>query len=209
MYGTFPNFKTDLDNNFYKPNAILKKPLFIGNDVEMLLPKLYQYKKTSKITDILNSSYIITLIISNDLKKIFDNNIIYEMSYFRTSFTTLNNEKLDYYFVKPKFEALDCIDFHESEFYVWENIGPLNKSRKNPLKFKNKNELIEYEKKGGEPYEIIKLVINKDWNFDFFALKMVEDFALCFIISERLKTIIEESGMTGIGFMELNLQNNK
>ena len=78
MYGTFPNFKTDLDNNFYKPNAILKKPLFIGNDVEMLLPKLYQYKKTSKITDILNSSYIITLIISNDLKEIFDNNIIYE-----------------------------------------------------------------------------------------------------------------------------------
>jgi hypothetical protein len=212
MYGTFPNFGSRFDKIVSFTNSITTKPLFIGNDKKIEVPELFQHRKTSKITDNLNgllAGFSFTMIISEKLKELLKTMKVFEMSFFKTIYTTLENKELDYYFVKAKVEALESIDYDKTEFYEWENIGPLNKSKKNPLKFKNKDELINYEKNGGVAYEILKLVIDKNWEYDFFALKMVEDFALCFIVSEKLKEQMEQEGITGVGFLELNVGNPK
>jgi hypothetical protein len=49
-----------------------------------------------------------------------------------------------------------------------------------------------------------KVAIKDDCNLDFFSLSPVRNSAICFFVSEKLKTTLEKARFTGITFKEMN-----
>lgn len=162
-----------------------------------------------KLCDVLKfigeGSQIKGWLISNDLKLLLENFIIAEPHYFYLSKLLYKEEKLDYYIFQfaGKFifkQTILHIDYTKTIFW-------------NPLKqqdvfVSNKEEFIsEYQKIYKENGGLENIVQNKKLvlkeKFDFFPMGtfMKDD-----IVSENLKKAIEENGITGFEFSELDYE---
>lgn len=114
--------------------------------------------------------------VSDNMKNVLEDNVNEEL-FFRHAFLTYEGIEYPYYYLMPK--KYDCIDFEKSN----------------------------YEKDDGEPggirisngFALKKDVIN---NSDIFRAKYLSN--KIFIISERLKKILEENDIVGIKYTHIS-----
>lgn len=144
-------------------------------------------------------------LVSEKLKKLFENFKISEPYCFYPSKLLFKDERLDYYifhFSAHNFRKLltDYISFTKSLFF--------DLNQKINFTVANERELLVQQEKilDASGYEIInvpikKLVLNSD--IDFFPMQTFLGDILC---SERLKQAIEKNGITGFEFFELDYE---
>lgn len=208
VYGTsYPNFGSNIEESFYKPNSIFQQKEFSDQYEDVIVPKLWQHHKSAKITDMLNTGALGNSgyhIISERLKKILENYNLYEIAFYKTIFTTLDGRKLNYYYMMAKKEAIECIDFLKSDFAEWEVLSPHLRKTFKYLEFKNITEYKEYRNSDKPSLQIVKLNVNRGWGYDLFVLKSTGDMGLCFIASNKLKQAIEKEALTGIFLSRVN-----
>jgi hypothetical protein len=144
-------------------------------------------------------------LISEKLKSILENYKIAKPHFYYSSKLLYKGEKLDYHvfqfsgdnFLSP---LVDYINFNESLFF--------DPNQKINFQIMNMADLIFHTKRilKESGYEIIsipikRLVLNN--SLDFFAM---QSFLGDNIISEKLKNAIEENGITGFEFSELDYE---
>lgn len=144
------------------------------------------------------------LFISKKLKKLFEDFNMSDPHFYYASKLTYQNEKFDYYiyqFTGNKIfkHTISYIDFNESVFF-----DPLKKEN---IVVDNSDEFIlEYKKiykANGNDNKLKnkKLVLKKYLDFIPLGIIMKDN-----IVSARLKNAIEENGITGFEFSELDYE---
>jgi hypothetical protein len=190
------NHLVPLDNPLHLWNARR-----IGSkwDDSISIPEPILMKK-AKLTDVISS--VVTggnLIISDKLKRILsstNNNCI--------QFIQVNivyqEKKIPYWIVNPHCFGVENIDFINSEIWLTD-AGITDVSK---LVLVNINEFNEKcnELKPPMSLQFKKLAFLEKTKDDFFVIRYtLSGFGY---VSEKLKTVIEEAGCTGIRFMEIN-----
>ena len=163
---------------------------------------------SSKITDLIDVSgmgFSRKLLISSKLKSILEENRISGMQFFPSNLIE-RNKIVENYWVLNMYEIdMDLIDFKNSEIYETKDVfDKLSLLKINSIdEFKSKQEEIESK---GFPYgiQIDKIHIVEN-SVDFFALLHVEG-SVKYIVSERLKQIIEDEGCIGLEFMPVEMK---
>lgn len=168
--------------------------------------------RKAKLTDFLSNSFVYSPLISQRLKEIFDRFSVYGIEFLETSISDKNILKKGFYFLniyKNGFKALNLntsrfikvtdaislVPLMEIRFTYSEEIDEA--FRKHDIDVLNENYI-------SRPLFMKDIEIRDDCDLDFFALRGALYGGSYFIVSERLKSVMEEEGITGILFRQLN-----
>jgi hypothetical protein len=181
--------------------------------INPILANLSLYKST-KLTDLISSNGGMgftfgSMIISDKLKKIFEQFNIYCLQYFPT-FVMQNNERIDgYWQTHISKQGFELLDFKKIRFVFKEIID--SKVHYKDIDFiKSLEDFLKCKEKSEWPIELyfFDLILKKDVKYDYFYIPHFINGNGYGIVSENLKNEIEKNGITGIEFrpIELSLQ---
>jgi hypothetical protein len=151
------------------------------------------------------SNMSVCWLISQKLKILFESFNFSKPYFFYPSKLLFNGEKLDYYIFQFTGEliykqTMEYVDYSNSFFW--------NPEKEEEIKVKDKDDFfLMYDKIYKENRSLKKIIQNKKLilkeNLDFFP---IGTFMKDNLVSERLKKAIEENGITGFEFSELNYE---
>lgn len=178
-----------------------------------ILSNLHLYS-SSKLTDVIMAGGIGfsfgSMVISDELKSVFDNFNSYGVQFFPT-YLLHKNKKIDNYWQSHIYDIpYDFIDFNNTDILLKDRDENRNLTKKYLDKMKSKEDFLKFSESMKYPKMIYLTNINflKEMNYDYFFLRYFENNGSLGIVSERLKEEIENKGCTGIEFrpIELSLQ---
>jgi hypothetical protein len=177
--------------------------LLQGFEDKIFVPKYKEKGPSSKLTNLLwIEGESLDLGIDNNLKKLIDIFSHFGLLFFETSLVYKNGNPLKYWYVVPRYEGLDFINFSKATFI--HKPEDYNEKTWQYYNFKNAAELQKFETKNKLILHKNNISIKEDCESDFFALQFVFNRPVGYLVSERLKEEIESKKMTGMQFLELN-----
>lgn len=178
------------------PNSMTKIPRDKFSEIKPFI--IFGLENSSKLTDILSNATIHAngLLISERTKILFDENLKIPNSKYYDAQIYFKGQMYNYYFLHILPYNSDIIDFHSSEFGLYENF--LGLKFINKLQFQNKLELAHCYKSRTDMTHVIKchkLKLLND-NFDILYINELNRIHE-FISSEKVLQIIKEHKLTG------------
>lgn len=151
----------------------------------------------------LNTDIVGAWLISSDLKLLLENFNLPDPHHFYPSKLKYKNEKHNYFIYQ--FAGDMIIRNVLNKYVIWKTADFINEKTNSIVNVSSREELISvseqiYDSFGCDPI-LKKIAINKD--LDFLPLAR---YFNCDIASERLKKAIEEMGITGFEFSELDFE---
>lgn len=209
IIGHFPQVKEIKQNCdvWNEPNFI-EHLHFEKADFEPITSNAILYSK-SKVTDLIEvvgMGFTKKLLISGKLKNVLLDNRQDGVQFFQSGIYHKNTFIEDYWIINVFKINMEAIDFEKSEIFKTENV--FNKINqliiKNIFEFNKIKEEIEKE---GYPSGILieRLKLKENITNNFFSLLHVEG-GVKYIVSEKLKKEIENSGCTGVEFMPVEMR---
>ena len=170
-------------------------------------------EKKAKLTDLINANctgFSQKLLVSEKLKEILEKNSINKCQFFQSSII-YKNEKVESYFITHPFVfSMEYINFCNSIISV--RIKKLEGgTEKKLLKINSLIDFMKLQNFYKEREEIVSINnVNIYDNIDdeFFMLQYVEG-GIKYVVSDKLKKEIEDSGCTGIEFQPIELSINE
>lgn len=214
IFGTLPNFKWDDDYNPDKDPELYKLLMKNGNlkfnmfdllkvqENDLFIEKLQLKSKSSKTTNLLSMYLTDNLFVDKELYEIIKNSKVFGMLYYETYLKRLDEIKLKYWKIVPRYEALEYIDYSKTVFI--DKPQDFEPTSWKYIKFNSEEELMAFEAKNKVILHKENLTIKENCNCDLFSFRFVFNRAVGFIISERLKEKIEREKMTGMQFLEFD-----
>lgn len=194
-------------------NCHVDNPNFIDNlsfskiELTPILANVVLYSDALK-TDLIESNgsgfSFGSMIISEKLKKIFDNSNVYGVQYFKTEIIQ-RNETFSNYFQTHIYDfPFQYIDFKKTNFILKDRDINRNVVLSN-INFKNFGEFSTFTNDIIYPkmIEFKEISFNSEMNLDYFFLRFSN--AIKGIVSENLKNHIESQKCTGIEFRPIEL----
>lgn len=191
---------------------IWNDPKFIGNfhfEKITLTPIVSNaiLKKKSKLTDLISVTVIgfsNKLLMSKKLKTILDNTSINGIQFFRSSIFQNNIEYPDYYLLNVYSFENELIDFEKTTFSLRKRKegGGTEQLKVNIDSYEDFLQKLSYYNEKKEILKAEKVYLQKNIDVDFIVLKN----PIKYVVSEKLKEEIEDSGCTGIEFMPLDMK---
>jgi hypothetical protein len=205
--GTYPSFIPEESFGDIEPSKRINwKGSMILEDEEVEIPKLQLKRKTSKPTNLLpalSGGFGMCLIVDDKLKTILENAKTSHFRYFPTTLKMFNsNETLPYWFIKSIRPFYDIIDIGNCIF----KEGGQNFSNPDNRKIRIFNNINELYISLSNKEIIVKYHpdFRNDVDIDFFAIDRINDSAVSFYVSEKLKEEIEKEKLTGMKFIAIN-----
>jgi hypothetical protein len=188
------------DENFHSIQ-FLSLGLLEGKEDKIFIPKFKEKGPSSKLTNLIwYEGNLSTLIIDNNLKTILCQHNNFGLLFFETSLVYKGGEPLKYWYIVPRNEGSQFIDYSKSQFI--EQPDMFDKTTWKYLTFNNSDELTKYEAEKKIILWKDNLTILEKSECDFFALQFVFNRPVGFIVSELLREKIEKEKMTGMQFLE-------
>jgi|688.fasta_scaffold03912_4 hypothetical protein len=188
--------------------------IFEEANSKTLIPKGHLNKRARK-TDLISTSFpgfSGKLFVSAELNEILTATKSKGIQHLKTSLVLQDYSEEEYWIINPYLNSLEFIDFPKSEFVLMDRmlIHVLKE-----VHFENQEDFLEAYKqnrqdaieKSYSDHKVLlfeKVAIKDDCNLDFFSLSPVRNSAICFFVSEKLKTTLEKARFTGITFKEMN-----
>jgi hypothetical protein len=210
IMGKIPQVKEFIHHcNVWDDPNFIDKFIFEKIQTQPILSNVVLHPK-AKRTDIIDTlgdvGFNFSYIISDKLKKIFENFNSYGFQFFKT-YVIQENEKLNDYWVINKYDfPHQFIDFKKTVFLL--NDRDVNRNLiSKPISFRSIEDfnLLVNSVKYPKMILIRDIFFTDDFEFDLFSIRFYEKGGHKGIVSEKLNNEIEKSGITGIEFKPLDL----
>lgn len=180
--------------------SILKVFLRPIDDEKIEIPELI-LNDNAKWTDMISVSFVdFKLVISSKLKEIIHSSNYSGIQFFKTSIHIVSNIQKDLWLLNPFETRNEYIDFENSIIKCGVNYDFTYCKVSSNYELK---ELISKGRNENRNYIIDKIALKPNIiKEDFFILDNVAG-GICYVVSESLKTRIENAGCTGIEYVTL------
>lgn len=176
--------------------------LLQGHEDKIFVPEYKEKGSSSKITNLLwIDGEIQDLCFDDNLKITIFNSFHFGLLFFETSLIYKGSNPLKYWYVIPRHEGSQFIDFEKT---LLEDQSSIENMEWVNSKFLNHNDYTSYELKTKKLLHKKNLTIIDNCDCDFFALSNVFNRPVGYIVSERLREKIEKEKMTGMQFLEFD-----
>ena len=211
IIGHYPQVKSIINKcNVWEESKFIGNFNFEKIDFKPIVsnPVLYKSSKLTDLIQVVGFGFHYKLLLSNKLKNILEQHYNNEIQFFQTDVIHNKIFYKNYYLLNIIKSNMELIDFKKS-YIIGKKKSSIGKFSIEELKIESLKKFTDEINKNYY-YQVVveKIALKNSVNYDFFVLKNVSG-GVKFVVSSKLKKVIEFEKCTGIEFKPIELTLNE